>query len=362
MIDDATTLAQLGELRLIDEVILPIARAHDMATEAGDDCAYIEANGVLAVTADVGPKPLLHALPGYGADLEAAGWLAVVATASDVATAGAEPLFLTNCIDAPPELTVGELRRFLDGYFQACAAFGFRNGGGDVRHGPKLAARVFGAGLCRHGRRPGRAGVQPGDRLALIGPAGEFMATYLLAQHADAGAVRQGRLFGEAEEILRRPRPQLAAMQRLVEADVIAASSDTSDGLLGALDNLCRRSGTGMRLELTRDLLSERVQAAARAHGVDPWNVFAAWGDWAVAVAVRPDRRERFAELCAQHGIPHRALGFATAPGEMTACVDGGPPRRLTVIRNENFIAQGFNAGLDGHLAYLLHTPLFAAP
>ena len=136
MIIDVMTLGELGELRLIEEVILPVARQHDVNTLAGDDCAYLMANGLLAVTADVGPKPLLHALPGYENDHEAAGWMAVVATASDVATAGAEPLFLTNCIDASPDLTVGEFRQFIGGYFAACTAFGFRNGGGDVRHGP----------------------------------------------------------------------------------------------------------------------------------------------------------------------------------------------------------------------------------
>ncbi len=359
MINDAMTLGQLGELRLIEEVILPLARQHDMDTVAGDDCAYVGANGLLAVTADVGPKPLLHDLPGYESDLDAAGWMAVVATASDVATAGAEPLFLTNCIDASPDLTVGEFRQFIGGYFKACSAFGFKNGGGDVRHGPKLVARVFGAGVCRHGQRTGRSGVKPGDRLALIGPGGVFMATYLLARHGDPGTVQDGRLLAQASEILRRPRPQLKAMQHLVSAGVVTAASDTSDGLIGALDNLRRRSGTGLHLYLNHDLLSPTVVAAARAHGVDPWNVFVAWGDWSVAIAIPADKAEQFAELCDTHQIQHSMLGVATPEPNIVACVDGGQPKRLTLIRNENFVSQGFNAGLAGHLDYILKTPLF---
>ena len=356
---DTMTLGQLGELRLIDEVILPTARLHDMETVAGDDCAYIEVNGMLAVTADVGPKPLVHALPGYGNDLEAAGWMAVVATASDVATAGAEPLFLTNCIDASPDLSVGEFRQFLGGYFQACAAFGFKNGGGDVRHGPKLVARVFGAGVCRHGRRPRRSGMRTGDHVAVVGPVGNFMATFLLARHGDSATVREGRLLSEAAEVLLRPRPQLTSMQLLVGAGVISAASDTSDGLLGALDNICRSSGKGLQLALGNEMLSPRVQAAALAHAVDPWNVFNAWGDWSVAVAIPPDQVGRFRSLCDSHRIPGCLLGEATEERGMTASIAGGPLKRLTVIRNENFVSQGFNAGLSGHLDYILKTPLF---
>jgi thiamine-monophosphate kinase len=97
------TLADLGELRLIEEVLLPLARKSDPTTEVGNDCSFLSIDaGILAVTADVGPKPLLRSLGGYENDWLASGWLSVVTTASDIATAGASPVLLTNCVDAPP--------------------------------------------------------------------------------------------------------------------------------------------------------------------------------------------------------------------------------------------------------------------
>src|SRR4051812_35802224 len=96
------TLADLGEFRILAEVILPLARRADGVTEAGDDCAFVEAGGAtLAVTADVGPRPLIRSLTAHCDDWEASGWMAVLATASDIASAGARPLLLTNCVDAP---------------------------------------------------------------------------------------------------------------------------------------------------------------------------------------------------------------------------------------------------------------------
>ena len=96
-------LRDYGELRLLQEVILPIAREFDADTAAGDDCAIIGVDGsALAVTTDFGPRPLVCSLRGYEHDFEAWGWLAVVVSASDVAASGARPVCMTNCLEAPP--------------------------------------------------------------------------------------------------------------------------------------------------------------------------------------------------------------------------------------------------------------------
>jgi thiamine-monophosphate kinase len=358
----SSTLADLGELRLIEEVILPLAREFDVATGVGDDCAYLQTDGrLLAVSADVGPKPLLQNLPGYEHDLEAAGWLAVVATASDIATAGAKPFFLTNCIDSPPELLVSDFAVFLRGYFKACAEFGFRNGGGDVRHGPILSMRVFGAGTCDHGQKIGRGGVSAGDQLAIIGPAGVFMATYLLAAKGQSIAILDGKLTADAETILRYPRPQLKAMELLAKHSILTAASDTSDGLLGAIDNLARSSQCGFELHLENSLLHPLVVAAAAANSIDPWNIFFAWGDWSVAVTVPADRFNFFQDICEQYGVQWCSLGQATGNTcSLTARINQGQLVNVNPIRNENFISRGFNAGIKGHLDYILLTNLFS--
>jgi thiamine-monophosphate kinase len=359
------TLQDLGELRLIDEVVLPIAREFDLETPAGDDCAYIPSGGaVIAVTADVGPKPLLQGLPGHENDLEAAGWLAVVATASDVATAGARPLFLTNCIDAPPQLLVDDFASYLRGYFKACAAFGFRNGGGDIRHGPSLAIRVFGAGISDPFYRVGRGNVGAGDHLVVVGPAGCFMATYLITSiKADSAVGAKVLLSDTAQGTLRFPRPQLSAMATLVEQGFVVAASDTSDGLLGAIDNLRRKSRCGFELQLNDGLLPEVVKEAASLSGFDPWNIFFSWGDWSVAIAIRPDQFEGFCKVCENEQILWTHLGKATAGHrEIFGKLNDRPRMKVTPIRNENFVERGFNAGLAGHLRYILETTIFSTP
>lgn len=354
------TLAEVGELRLLEEVVLPMAGRFDQTTGTGDDCAFIQVGGhTLAATGDVGPRPVIQNLAAHRSDWEAAGWLAVVATASDVASAAAKPLFLTNCIDAPPEMRVEDLAKFMEGYFRALAAFGFRNGGGDLRHGPSLLARVFGVGLVEHERRIGRNGAAPGDHLVVIGPAGLFMAQFLLAMKAEETSSKE-LMPEDSPQLLRFPRPQLEAMQVLARHGLIVAASDTSDGLIGAVDNIARASRCGFRLRLNEELLAPEVRAAEEQYEVDsPWNIFFAWGDWSIAAVVPAGRLVEFEAVCRTHKFEWRFLGEVTmGDGLKARKEDTGEQFDLAIIRNENFVSRGFNAGITGHLDYILRTPL----
>ena len=358
----ALTLEDYGELRLIEEVVLPLAREYDVTTTVGDDCAIVSASGpMLAVTADVGPTPLVWSLPGYERDLEAAGWLSVVVSASDIATAGARPLCATNCIDAPPNLLIEDLVCFLRGYFRACSEFGFRNGGGDLRQGPRLSIRVFAVGVCDDSYCIGRSGANEGDHLIVIGPTGEFMATYLAAAEQVNGTGSATELLSpSAEETLRFPRPKLIEMMTLHNEELVVAASDTSDGLLGAIDNLARASQCGFEMALSKEFLPNAIRDSASDAMLDPWNIFFAWGDWSVAAIVRSEDYARFSAVCRDSSIQYLPIGRATSgSGRLTARIDNRDLVEVIPIRNENFVSRGFNAGLEGHLDYILGTSLF---
>jgi thiamine-monophosphate kinase len=352
---DSISLADCGELRLIREVLLPLARIYEPETTIGDDCAFMEIGDIiLAVTADVGPKPLIQTLDTFRGDLEAAGWLAAVATVSDVSTAGAAPLFLTNCIDAPPELSVSDFSSFMNGYFRACSHFGFRNAGGDVRQGEEFRARVFGVGLVEHGYKIGRAGAEAGDMLVVVGHPGRFMAHYLLAKSFPSRP-----LDNESMEILRFPKPPLEEMRLLAQKRLIRAASDASDGLLGAIENIASRSGCNFILTADEKLLPPVVRKAAQWTGYDPWNIFFCWGDWSVAAVVPAKEYEVFAEFATDAGVPWLPLGVTE---EGNGCLHARRNTRTVAVRpvrNENFRRAGFNSGVKGHLDYMLETPIW---
>jgi len=353
------TLADYGEFRAIREIVLPLGVETDAATAVGDDCAYVAlGNDWLAVSADVGPRPLIDLIPGRGRDFEAGGWLAAVATISDLATAGAAPLFLTNCIDAPADLPVADLEAFMRGYFKACATFGFKNGGGDLRQGRELIARVFGVGAVRQAPRIGRGGARAGDRIVAIGPTGQVMATYLNAI-AESGAVP---LSPEAVTVLSYPVPRMREMAALVARNLVNAASDTSDGLLGAIENIARRSELNYHLRLRSEFLdSATLLAAQRSGAASPWNIFFSWGDWSVATAVPNASWSTFEAACAEVHIDYRCIGEFTDEAESLLTVDDAATHAINIVRNENFTDKGYNGGVESHIRYMMETPIFGA-
>ena len=353
--DRPRTLRDVGEFALLESVVFPMARRYGVDADLGDDCGFVEIGGALiAVSADAGPRPLVQQLSGHETDYEAAGWHAVVATASDIATAGAKPLFLVDTIDAPPDLPVPFLQAFMDGYFRACAEFGFQTVGGDIRQGSVLTARVFGVGLVEHGARIGRRSAAPGDHVVLIGGAGAFISAFLFAE-------RQGhhRLSSNIMEILRFPRPQLREMQVLAKHCLVSAASDSSDGVLGALENIGKQSQCGFHLNLDAKLLDERITNEASIRGFDPWNIFFCWGDWSVVAVVPQGRLLDFSKVASDHSIVWIPLGQVVhGPFSLHATVDG-IQQRVRVLRNENFVKTGFHAGLGSHINHMLATKLF---
>lgn len=348
------TLRDMGEFDVIDNVILKAASRAGLGHTLGDDCGFVQVgDSLVAVSADVGPRPLIQELQGHNNDLAAAGWHAVVATASDIATAGAKPICLVDTIDAPPELDAHELEAFMEGYFAACREFGFDVGGGDIRQGESLVARVFGMGLVEHGERIGRGSVKPGHRMALIGDAGQFVTAYLRAVR------RLGHIESAADrERLRHPRPQLQSMRLLANEGLIVAASDSSDGVLGALDNLVRKSRCTIRLDLNSISLQDSLLHEAAINGYDPWNLFFFWGDWSVVVAIQAERYAEFEEFADSRKIPMTTLGDAIlGPPRLEAKV-GRKICLVKAMRNENFKSGSFNANIKDHVEYMLTTPL----
>lgn len=350
------TLADLGEFAVLERVIFPAAHRWQTDNGLGDDCGFMEIGGtLLAVSADVGPRPLVHQLPGYEHDFEAAGWHAVVTTASDIASAAARPLFLVDTIDAPADMRVAELDQFVEGYFRASSTFGFQTLGGDLRQGSTLSARVFGVGNVTHGRRIGRTGARPGDHLVLLGDAGEFIAAFLHGERLGVSTLDAASL-----ERLRFPRPQSREMQALAAHGLVVAASDSSDGVLGAIENIAKRSACAFELVLQDELISVTVMEEAKARELDPWNLFFFWGDWSVAAVIPKHMFMTFEHVTADANVRWLPLGQAIEGPPRIDAIVGGVPRSVRPLRNENFVPRSFNAGVRSHVEEMLNTELFS--
>lgn len=346
---DSATLADWGEFRVLEEIVLPRTSGPGGSPA---DVAFVEAPGHrLAITIDAAPQPLIWDLNGRSWFTR--GWYAVVPVLSDLAAAGATPTGLCTAVKAPPDMKVSELAAFFDGLAAACEEFDTPLAGGDLRAGGEFSCVGSAVGAPPEGARIGRHGCDSGDVLVSVGALGRFMATYLRAVRIGYDA-----LTGAERERLERPRPQLREMRSLAARGLIKAASDNSDGVLGSIWNLAEASRCSFELALDEGTLDPALREEAEAAQIDPWNVALSWGDWNVIASVAGDRVDDVFAAADADEIDLTVLAKATpGPSAVHACL-GGKKVKLPILRNENFRERSFNRGLGPHVDYMLRTPL----
>jgi thiamine-monophosphate kinase len=350
------TLADYGEFRLIDEVILPTLKGVSEVTALGSDAAYLPVpfgTTSLVVTTDVAPRPLAWHL-GHQS-YRTWGWYAALINASDLAAAGARPLGLATSVEAPASMLVGDIQEFFGGVADACRSFGLTGAGGNIRSADKFACHGCALGVVDSGSRFTRAGCVAGDLIVSIGMCGDFATAYL-----EATSCGVDKLDNVLRERLIRPRPKLREMQALRAADLIHAASDNSDGVLGALWNIVERSRCTIVLDFDHIPLPERLIAVAKRHGLNPWNLFLFWGDWQVIAAIPGHHASHFFDVAAKQGIDYVVLGRAENGPPMLCGIWEGCRHKLALIRNENFTEAAFNSDIRAHVDHMLRAPLVA--
>jgi thiamine-monophosphate kinase len=343
-------LQDIGEFAILRNFLLPALG--DLGQSLGDDCAILSLSDELSLvlTSDYAARPLAWSLEGVQIDFADAGWLAVVASVSDLATAGAAPFAITNDIEAPETMDVEDLRRFAVGVAEACRELGFRHAGGDLAKSSEFTTHCTAIGLLHGKYRVGRRQCRPGDHVIALGPMGAFCAAYLYARRKGLG-----ELSLDQRRALFRPTPQLATMQNLVGRGLINGASDCSDGVIGGLVNLTEASGLGIELETSRIQIPEHVTEEGAVNNLSPWNLLFFWGDWQVVVTT--DRLEEVLNSV----DPTNAMILGRVIEEQKGLWAKVGMRSSTVapVRNENFTQAGFASDLADHLRFMLETPLF---
>jgi thiamine-monophosphate kinase len=253
-----------GEFELIARYFAPLAAGSPGAAGLTDDVAALAVgpDEQLIVKSDaiVGG---VHFLPGDPPDLIGRKLLRV--NLSDLAGKGARPLgYLMTCA-FPREIDEPWVAGFVEGLAADQEEFGLGLLGGDTTATPgpvTLSATVLGA--VARDRLPRRGDARDGDAILVSGSLGDG------ALGLDVLRDRVPDLDVADREYLidryRLPQPRLALGRALVEAGIVHASMDVSDGLLADLGHICSTSGLGGEIEWARVPLSA---AAARLVGRD---------------------------------------------------------------------------------------------
>jgi thiamine-monophosphate kinase len=244
---------------------------------------------------------------------------------------------MTNCVLAPPDMTVEDLDRYFAGFGDAIETFGFLHGGGDVSSADAFRSVCTAVGTVPCGQALGRDGCRPGDYLACIGTCGNFAISFLKALRFSRAELSQ-----EDQWALIRPMPRLAEVRSLRSVATLSAASDASDGLLAAVWNIAQRSQCAFSLVLEEAMLIEELRGEAEAFALDPWTLFAFWGDWQVVVTYPPSEKSKVVSLAESMAIPFIQLGRAVPGVPQIRASIGGSQFHVRPFGNQHFTPKSY--------------------
>jgi thiamine-monophosphate kinase len=295
----------IGEFDLIAKFFTrSVTRA---ALGVGDDCAlFATSPGMqLAVSSDMLVEGR-HFLPTVRP--ARLGHKALAVNLSDLAACGAKPMAFTLALALP---RVDEV--FLDGFARGLLALADAHGcelvGGDTTQGPlNICITVFGE--VPAGEALLRSGAKVGDDLYVSGTLGDAR----LALEAFRGTVPlDGAAFESVRRAMEQPQPRVAL--GLALRGVASSAIDVSDGLLGDLAHVLRRSSVGAevlvdalpRSDVMRALPESLQRECTLAGGDDYELVFTAPPQHAARVAAAARAAQvavtRFGSISATLGL-----------------------------------------------------------
>jgi thiamine-monophosphate kinase len=295
----------------------------------GDDCAILApAPGMqLAVSTDtlVEGRHFLSTV-----DPVRLGHKALAVNLSDLAACGAKPLAFTLALTLPRVDEVW-LAGFSQGLLVLADAHGCELVGGDTTAGP-LTIGITVMGEVPAGQALLRSGAQSGDDLWVSGWPGlarlsleAFRGTLVPSLPAEA--------FDLARLAMERPTPRVELGMAL--RGLASAAIDVSDGLLGDLRHLLRRSRVGASLVL--DALPVHPVLATRPVPQQHDCLLAGGDDYELVFTAPAAHRDRILALSAQLGLPLTRIGaiqpesgLRLLQGELDAWPDDDvPPREV---------------------------------
>jgi thiamine-monophosphate kinase len=265
----------------------------------GDDCALLQpAPGMqLAISSDMlveGRHFLSTVSP------QRLGHKALAVNLSDLAASGAKPLAFTLAL-AMPRADEKFLAGFAQGLFALADEQGCELVGGDTTQGPlNICITVFGE--VPPGQALLRSGARVGDDLYVSGTVGDarlalecFRGTVALAGHS----------FEAMRTAMEQPQPRVGL--GLALRGVATSAIDVSDGLLGDLAHILRRSSVGATVEV--DAVPRSAVLAAQTQAWQRECTLAGGDDYELIFTAPPARADAVRAAAQRAGVAATRIG-----------------------------------------------------
>lgn len=240
----------------------------------GDDCAYLEEFDI-CVTQDTlveGVHFLTHTTTPFKL-----GQKAVNVNLSDLAAAGARPLYITVSLSLPRASDENFVQAFYQGVQDSCQKYGVNVAGGDLTGADNYFISICAIGKKYNNVKVSRSFAQKGDIILTTGTHGDSAAGLALLQN---GINKPKNLINKPKNLINKhlvPLPAIEQseyiMQTLKDAGIEKlAMMDTSDGLQDAIFKLSKASN----LEFDIETIPAGIDL--KTTFPENWKDYALWG------------------------------------------------------------------------------------
>jgi len=321
-------VSELGEFGLIDRLAkMAAGRDEHLIIGIGDDAAAWQGDtSIQLATVDSFIQGVHY--PSGMASWPELGWKALAVNLSDIAAMGGIPRYALVSLALPPQTEVDDVTALYTGMLKLAKKHSVAIVGGDISNAPMVIINVTVLGSSPKKQILTRASAKPGELVAVTGhlgaaAAGLEMLTKTLKFEPKATARFKQAFF--------KPTPRIAEGQLLVEQGVKTAI-DISDGLVADLNQICKASKVGARIDANRVPVEPMVKAGfgdralelALAGGEDYELLFTA-------------KAEVIARIKKADPCPVTAIGEITAGQGVTVIDRRGKPLKMTGAGWEHF-------------------------
>ncbi|MBN1691352.1 MAG: AIR synthase family protein [Dehalococcoidia bacterium] len=324
-----TEMPKIGKISpdVFEKMILPFLGARDSSVLVGPQ------NGVDVGIAEIGGRAVaittdpVFIVPEYG--WERAAWFAIHIIASDCATSGLKPRYLSIDLNLPMDMTSSQLNTVWQKMHGECERLGItvitgHTGRYENCHYPMVGgATMIGVGDIDKYVTPRLA--RSGDKIIITkGPAIEAAGIF-----ATMFPERLEKEFGEdfsrrAQDIffkMSTVEDALAAVAVGVREDGVTAMHDATEcGVWGGLFEIAQAAGLGVSVEMESIVVEDCVSEICSYFGIDPYSSIS---EGTLIISCRPHKAQDIIEALQQKGIR------ASVSGELTAAERG-----MTLMKN----------------------------
>ncbi len=253
-------VSELGEFRLIDLLAEMAGGGQDerLLIGIGDDAAAWKGDESIQLATVDSFIQDVHFPPGI-APWNELGWKALAANLSDIAAMGGVPRYALVSLALPEDTKVDDVTALYTGMLELAREYRVAIIGGDISRAPIVAITITILGSTKDWDKHilTRSSAEPGELVAVTGYLGAAAAGLEMLKLRLKFEPQATACFDRA---FLHPHTRIAEGQLLVEQGVKTAI-DISDGLISDLNQICKASQVGARVEIDRVPIEPMVKA-----------------------------------------------------------------------------------------------------